>query len=313
MKPAFLITIDTEPDNQWIPGKQVSLENLSYIPRFQDVCESFNFKPVWLTEYNVALDPWYISYMNDKKNKKLCEVGIHPHAWTTPPYSMVTEDDFIHKPYMTDYSFEVMKIKFENHLSIMKQKFGEIETHRSGRWAMNYEYVKILSENGIKYDCTMNPGTKIPPSSHLFPKGSCDYSNVKNEVFNLSSYYNSSDVNLNTVYEVPFTILTPKQIWRNILPYQVRRKIFPTISLRPNGTNIQSLLKILTIAERKKMPFVEFMLHSSELMPACSPVFPDKNSIEKLYKDLDVLFTEASKYFTGYTIKEYMSEVLKSV
>lgn len=225
---------------------------------------------------------------------------------------MITDDDFIHKPYMTDYSTKIMRLKFENHLSVMQQNFGEIKTHRSGRWALNCEYVKILSENGIIYDCTMNPGTKIPSSSYLFPDGNCDYSKVKNKVFNLSSFYTDCNFS-NNVYEIPFTVITPKQIWNQILPSRIRRKIFPTYSLRPNGKNLTSLLKILKIAQKKKFPFVEFMIHSSELMPGCNPIFPNEKSIEKLYEDLNFLFTESNKNFTGFTINDYMSELLSSL
>lgn len=44
----FIITIDTEGDNLWTykKGNQVGVENIKYIPRFQELCNKFGFKPV---------------------------------------------------------------------------------------------------------------------------------------------------------------------------------------------------------------------------------------------------------------------------
>ena len=50
---------------------------------------------------------------------------------------------------------------------------------------------------------------------------------------------------------------------------------------------------------------VEFMLHSSELMPAGSPTFPDARSVERLYADLEMLFERASAVFSGATLAEF--------
>ena len=50
---------------------------------------------------------------------------------------------------------------------------------------------------------------------------------------------------------------------------------------------------------------IEFMLHSSEFMPAGSPTFPDTGSVERLYADLEALFERASALFTGATLAEF--------
>ena len=81
----FLITIDTEGDNQWDYNHGISTENTAYLPPFQELCESFDFKPVWLTNYEMAMDDIYVDYMKEKQNRGLCEIGMHLHAWNNPP------------------------------------------------------------------------------------------------------------------------------------------------------------------------------------------------------------------------------------
>jgi hypothetical protein len=43
-------------------------------------------------------------------------------------------------------------------------------------------------------------------------------------------------------------------------------------------------------------------------MPNCSLAFPDKESVERLYQDLDILFAHIAKTFKGMTLQEYVSQ-----
>ena len=85
----FLITIDTESDNQWDYDNPISTENAKFLPRFQELCERYKFKPTWLTNYEMANDDFFCHYMKEKQDDCLCEIGMHLHAWNTPPdYSL---------------------------------------------------------------------------------------------------------------------------------------------------------------------------------------------------------------------------------
>ncbi|MGA2435033.1 MAG: hypothetical protein ABSG25_07075, partial [Bryobacteraceae bacterium] len=54
MKPAFLITIDTEGDNAWARSSSVTTENARWLPRFQAACERHGVVPSYLTNYEMA-------------------------------------------------------------------------------------------------------------------------------------------------------------------------------------------------------------------------------------------------------------------
>ncbi|VFS41716.1 lipopolysaccharide biosynthesis protein WalW [Enterobacter cancerogenus] len=64
-KPAFIITIDTEGDNLWQNHRVIKTENARYLARFQSLCERFGFKPVWLTNYEMAIEPVFIAFAKD--------------------------------------------------------------------------------------------------------------------------------------------------------------------------------------------------------------------------------------------------------
>lgn len=75
--PAFLITIDTEGDNLWQKHDSITTENARYLPRFQQLCEKYGFKPVYLTNYEMAIDPFYIEFAKDVIARGTAEIGMH--------------------------------------------------------------------------------------------------------------------------------------------------------------------------------------------------------------------------------------------
>jgi len=57
--------------------------------------------------------------------------------------------------------------------------------------------------------------------------------------------------------------------------------------------------------------YLEFMLHSSELMPGGSPYFSTSSQIEKLYRDMEDLFSYISSLgYVGQTLEEYAEQML---
>ena len=87
MKKSFIITVDTEGDNlwNWKPGDIITTDNGKYVDRFQNLCDRFGFKPVYLTNYEMANDDNFIHKLRRWEAEDRCEIGIHLHAWNTPP------------------------------------------------------------------------------------------------------------------------------------------------------------------------------------------------------------------------------------
>src|SRR5207237_8194683 len=51
---AFIITIDTEGDDLGSSPREITTRNAKYLPRFQALCTRFKFRPVYLTDYEMA-------------------------------------------------------------------------------------------------------------------------------------------------------------------------------------------------------------------------------------------------------------------
>jgi len=78
--------------------------------------------------------------------------------------------------------------------------------------------------------------------------------------------------------------------------------------LQPNGRNLGRLLRLLDGALERGDLYVEFTLHSSELMPGGSPRFPTVDSIEALYRDLNTLFAKAERSFRRCCLTAFADE-----
>jgi hypothetical protein len=56
---------------------------------------------------------------------------------------------------------------------------------------------------------------------------------------------------------------------------------------------------------------MEFMLHSSELMPGGSPTFRTQSDIERLYRALEALFEELAGWCRGMTLQEFHAQLAR--
>lgn len=301
----FIITVDTEGDNLWCykKGQMITTENTLYIPRFQELCEAYGFKPVWLTNYEMACDRRYVNYIRQKVEAGLCEVGIHIHAWNTPPlYNLNAK--YNGNPYLIEYPDDIMRAKFETTFNLIRDKFGiEVKSHRAGRWAMDSRYFSILKDYGIEADCSYTPGVSWIHVAGETIMGS-DYSKVS-----------SKPHIINGVLEIPMTIRKTYISKRGSIKHKLKVLLQgENIWFRPATATADEMINLCKkVAVDSNIDYMEFMLHSSELMPNGSPYFKDSSSIENLYKTLEEVFTYVRNLgYEGITMVDYSKKV-KSV
>lgn len=293
----FILTVDTEGDNLWTykKGDAITTENTNFIPRFQSLCEKYEIPPVYLTNYEMALDKDFVKLAKSWHDSKLCEIGIHLHAWNNPPI-VDLKARYLGQPYLIEYENQVMHNKFNVLFDLISSNFGvEPKSHRAGRWAMNDEYFKLLNEFNITADCSYTPF--IDWSMHYGEtRGGCDYSTVDIRPSMIQG-----------VWEVPATVRKIRNAPID-LPRRIKSLISPrSCWLRPATQNISTMKRVIDIVEKEnETNYLEFMIHSSELMPGCSPYFPDSESIEILYQKMTAIFEYAKTLgYKGCSLRDY--------
>lgn len=299
----FIITVDTEGDNlwDWSEGKEITTENAKYIPRFQELCEKYGFKPVYLTNYEMANDFYFVNYIGSKAKQGLCEVGMHLHAWNTPPvYSLPNR--FGGNPYITEYPQDIVDAKVETMQRLLTERFEqEIISHRAGRWATNSSYFDCLARHGIRVDCSVTPDLDLSGLSGCFLNSGSDYRKTPK-----SAYYIHPQI-----LEVP---MTTRKI-HHFRDGSIKRRVKALLTgeafwLRPIKKSLADLLYLTKFVEKEvDSEYLEFMIHSSELMPGGSIYFEDEESVEQLFSILDefykILFQRG---YIGVTLKDFLSK-----
>lgn len=307
----FIVTVDTEGDNQWNykTGDPVSTQNADYIPRFQDLCEKYGMRPVYLINYEMAQNSRFMEYVSSKAHKGLCEVGMHLHAWSMPPEYDLREGISQKQglPYLIEYPDQIMEEKIVLMTETIYNATGiKPVSHRAGRWAMDQRYFDLLARYGYVADCSATPNVSwwnclgYSADSH-----GTDYSKVENKPYKVSEYQN------NSLYEVPMSISKPirylsiangmKQMARNLIK---GRNIWMRLL-----DNSDCPVAIKSYIKNNNSDYLMFMLHSSELMPGCSKYFQTPVDVENFFINMENVFRQVvTAGYKGIDLKGYVEE-----
>jgi hypothetical protein len=315
-KPFFLVTIDTEEDNAWSKSNNVSTKNAEFLPRFQSLCESYRLKPSYLVNYEMACSPVFKRVGTDLVRRNLGEIGMHLHAWNSPPLIAICRNDSKYQPYLIEYPENIIREKVKVMTDLLEDTFGvKMLSHRAGRWAFDQTYARILVEKGYRVDCSVTPHVSWKKViGHPEKDGGSDFSKFPEEAYYLD-YEDISRPGNSPLLEVPMTVVLQKRSVKSLFTQKLPlgaiakkdlTRLFSKISwLRPNGRNRKEMVDIVKQAVQQDQDYIQFMMHSSELMPGGSPVFKDEESIESLYEDLQILFECVESTCTGATLGEF--------
>lgn len=302
----FIITIDTEGDDAWNSGRDITTRNALYLPRFQDLCERHGLRPTYLVDYEMALSPVFVEFGRDVLRRDQGEIGMHLHAWNSPPIVPLTNDDARLKPFLIEYPEGVLRAKIDFMTKLLGDVFDTpITSHRAGRWALDEPYAQALISCGYLTDCSVTPHVNWHKTLGAHT-GGADYRHFPETPYFMSPY-DIRRPGRSPLLEVPMTI--SKRCPHALRAYtHTLDPILGNRWLRPNGHNRRAMMSQVAEAAADGAPHVEFMLHSSELMPAGSPTFPDTPSIERLYADLEELFETSINLFKPATLDEFRQQ-----
>ena len=298
MEKYFIITVDTEGDNLWHhkKGNAITTQNAKYIGPFQSLCESHGFKPVYFTNYEMAMCDEVTETAKSWQDAGKCEIGVHLHAWNNPPFYEL-KGKYKGQSYLIEYPENVMRDKFQVIYDLLTTKFQcKPVSHRAGRWAMNDVYFKILEDFNIKVDASVTPYVNWSHSKGVTMGGS----NYKDSP--VQPHY------IGKILEVPVSIRltrTPKDhsVFSLIRSGLKRRKIW----LRPTKMSLSDLKQVIELIDSESdTDYLEFMIHSSELMLGGCPFFKNQRQVDDFHLRIESVFEQVkAKGYRGVTLKEY--------
>jgi hypothetical protein len=294
----FIITVDTEADNQWKKNSNISLENVKFLTKFQNLCEKYDFIPTYLVTYEVANDKDSVHILKKWLEEGKCEIGAHLHPWTTPPFKNSHKNGFIEKSFPNELTDDELWRKLEVLTEKIKDSFEiQATSFRAGRWGFDKRMIKYLLELGYKVDCSVTP--KIDWRSF---KGKKD--GIGGPDFRKASIY-PSFLDQSSLLEIPMSVLYTGVLNKEkssmsklflIMPNTLLKKILNKFLFKlkwcrifPN-TKLKDLKSLYKSALVNDLPVLEFMIHSSELMLGGSQCSKKEEDLENVYSNLEGFF-----------------------
>jgi hypothetical protein len=301
----FVISIDTEADNQWEPGCDITLKNIKFIPRFQNLCSKYRIRPTYLVTSEVCEDDFAKEILSEYLLKNSAEVGAHLHSWTTPPFQDKDGYRFNDRnhAFASELPVHLMNEKIKVLAAQIETSFGvRPQSFRSGRYGFNENVAKCLVDNSFLVDSSVTPFTSW--STHPGIPGGIGGPDFFDQTPIPFNYHFEKG----SLVEIPITILPTKFplnvsnslaefYFRNVsksIPLKVIRKLRyknQPLWLRPhNWMSIDLFEELLVESFNRRLPVIVMMFHSSELMPGSSKNYANEAAIEKLYLLLEEFF-----------------------
>lgn len=301
----FILTIDTEGDNQWSHGRSLSCENIRYLPRFQHICDSYLIKPTYLVTSEICEDKFAQDIFGEYLKHDRAEIGAHLHAWTTAPF--MDRDGYRKNDKYHAFAHELPKQLLNEKITVLTQQiedaFGKRpQSFRSGRYGFDINVARILADHSYLVDSSVTPFISWSSNKGL-PGGPGGADFIESTPLPYKYAFEGK-----SLLEIPLTILPTvfpfnkseriarfyfRHLKNNRVLKVVNRKIIghQPLWLRPNAwMNVELFNDLFREAEKIQLPYLVMMLHSSELMPGCSIYWKDDAAVDKLYELLDGFF-----------------------
>ena len=299
----FIITIDTEGDDQWDLALPRLTDNIRFIPRFQELCDRYHFPPTYLCTYDVATADAFDEMLLPLHKSRRAEIGAHLHPWTTPPLSRWDRHEN-RAAYPAELPAGVFERKLECLTALLTTKLGEPpRSYRAGRWGLSAAHIPVLLQLGYIVDCSVTPNLSWTDSGAR-ERGQ-DFSDAPVRPY-FMAWGDPAREGVSGLLEVPVTILCTngmmraspllRAAYRRYRKTRAARMLNRMFDIAPrwfrpfSDMSVARLKAVYDTARRLELPAVEMMFHSSELMPHGSPHNLTAESVDQLYERLEYLF-----------------------
>jgi hypothetical protein len=280
----FLVTVDTEEEFDWeapFARGEHSLDSLPRLAKFQQFCDGFEVKPVYLVDYPVAADPRSAEILGPAFAAGRAEVGIQLHPWVNPP---LDEEVTARNSFAGNLAPALERAKFAALKAAIESRFGAAPAiYRAGRYGVGPATATILSEAGIAVDSSVRA---------LF-----DYSGEGGPNFRdhplrpwwIDRAAGLIELPLTTVYRGALRRhgrLIHPALWRApaLRGVLARLGLLERIALTPEGIAPDEALRAIDVALGDGLPILVFSFHSPSLSPGHTPYVRDEADLDRFYR-----------------------------
>jgi len=305
MSTKIFITIDTEEDN-WGDYKATvaTVENILALPRLQSLFNDYGVVPTYLVNYPVASQPQSVEVLSSFLKEGVCEIGTHCHPWNTPP---VEEELNARNSMMCNLDYELLIRKMSClHKTIEDNFHIKPVVFRAGRWALNEDVARCLSELGYLVDTSMSPfvdwsdnfGPNFRDSStrpFYFKADSIRSHNKAGELLEMPPTIGFYQSNFNLCDKVAHTISHSALSRLRLLGILDRLQLLNFHWLSPELSSGEEMVKLSKRFVKSGHKYLNMSFHSTSLLPGKSPFVRDESEL--------TVFLDKIEMFLQYAVK----------
>ena len=276
-RPALLVAIDTEGDNQWDAAARANptFENLYALGRLHDFFAGYGVRPTYVITHPVATDPRSAEVLRGLVARGDCEIGAHHHAWETPPCS---PDDVQRHPYALSLPLDQFDAQLAALTAAITHGIGTRPvSYRSGRFGFSATHVSSLEQHGYLVD------SSVAPLFYEAHKQGPDFVGAPLTPYYLA-YDDATRPGSSRILELPISAALNRQVpetlarWyaRAPRPYTTKRvlrllRIAEVHWLRPSYSSADDMIALGRRIVRRGAPILNLLFHSSEAIVGGSP------------------------------------------
>ena len=291
----YTITVDTEEQWDWSSGFTTDTQGVSNIqglPRFQQTCEALGAKVTYFVNYAVLADEKSRDVIAQLSKNPMAEIGLHYHPWNTPPLSDKREVPS-RDSYLANLDWGIARAKLESVMEGFDRLGISPKSFRGGRYSTSEKIQQYLFSKGVVADYSFMPYCRWSDD------GSPDYSRRGYQAIRRGFAQQGHGF-----WELPLTRGFTRFDWDFMGRLFLRLESSPWNKLRLIGIlerlrvcervwlNFEEMrgganIKLLRTLVRKRLPYINFTLHSSSLVAGCNSYVPDGGALEELYRNLE--------------------------
>jgi len=320
-RPALLVAIDTEGDNQWDARARANqtFENLYALPRLHEFFADHGVRPTYVITYPVATDARSADVLRALVARGDCEIGAHHHAWETPPFT--PEDVARHA-----YALELPLDRFDAQLASLTHAIDAAVgvrpvSYRSGRFGFSASHVSSLEREGYLIE------SSVAPLFYEAHKRGPDFVGAPLRPYFLA-YDDATRAGCSNLLELPISAALNRRVpaalerlyARAPRPYTTKRllrllHIAEVRWLRPSYTSANDMIALAREVVGRGVPLLNLLFHSSEAIVGGSPYNRTGAELDAFFHRLGTFLTFARRELDAQpmTFQEFRRAYLSRV
>jgi hypothetical protein len=277
VRPALLVAIDTEGDNQWDleARRRPTYANVHALERLHAFFADHGVRPTYVVTWPVARDAGSIAVLRRLHARGDCEIGAHHHAWETPPCDPA---DAVRHPYALSLSLDQFEAQVASLTDAIAEAVGVAPvTYRSGRFGFSAAHVSPLERRGYLVE------SSVAPLFYEAHKRGPDFVRAPLTPYFLA-YDDPTRAGSSGLLELPISAALNRRVpdWvahaygRLPWPYTSRRvlrlaRIARVRWLRPSYSSAADMIALADDLTSRGVPILNLLFHSSEAIAGASP------------------------------------------